>query len=106
MSLYGLNRGFYAYASDNGTTYQVAITADDASAGSFGAAVAYGANPVYPRGWKMRHCYGISSGGVRTKIPLNSLANTIYAGSATTFTKHSVSFTVEGIIGEKRTAKS
>ena len=48
-TLYGLNRDFYAYISDNGTTYQVALTADYAVAGGFGSAVAYGTNPVFPR---------------------------------------------------------
>ena len=104
--LYGLGRNFYKYTSDNTTDYQVAITNDDASAGGFGAAVAYGSLPVYPRGWKMRHGYGVSGTGIRTKIPLNAPSNAIYVGTTTTFTKNAVSFAVEGLIGEKRTAKS
>lgn len=105
-NLYGLNRAFYSYTSDNGTSYQVALTADDASAGGFGAAIAYGSLPTYPRGWKLRKAYGLAAGPIRTKIPLNAPSNGIYTGGTTTFTKHAVTFNVEGIIGEKRTAKS
>ncbi len=104
-TLYGLSRAFYSYTSDNGTAYQVAITADDASAGAFGSAVVYGSLPTLPRGWKMRHVYGVSGTGIRTKIPCGLPANTNYV-SGGTFTKHAVSFTTEGQIGEKRTAKS
>jgi hypothetical protein len=105
MSLYGLQRGFYGYLGDNGTLYQVAITVDDANAGGF-SAVTYGANPSLPRGWKMRHCYGVN-GALRTKTPVASPAETLYTDGGT-FTKgpSSTSFTVQGIIGEKRTAKS
>ena len=104
-TLYGLNRNFYAYISDNGTTYQVALTADDAVAGGFGSAVAYGINPVFPRGLKMRIQYGINATYGRTKTPVANVGSAQWTAPST-FTKKSQTFTAEGCIGEKRTAKS
>lgn len=105
MSLYGLTRNFYAYISDDGNTYQVAITDDDASAGGFTSPVAPGTNPVYPRGWRMRKMYGLSSGGIRTKTPVASPFSTQWT-APTTFPKKGVTFNAEGAIGERRTTKS
>lgn len=104
-TLYGLSRNFYAYISDNGTTYQVAVTDNDAAAGGFGSPVAYGSLPVYPRGWKMRKQYGISSGNGRTKTPVADPASAQWTAPST-FLKHGATFAAEGSIGEKRTAKS
>lgn len=104
MSLYGLDRKFFGYTSDNGTVYQVAITTDDASAGGFGSAIDYGSLPVFPRGWKMRIQYGVN-GANRTKTPVSSPGATQWVAPST-FSKHSVVFNAEGCIGEKRTAKS
>jgi hypothetical protein len=104
-TLYGLGRGFYAYVSDDGNTYQVAITANDASTGGFGAAVAYGSLPVYPRGWKMRVQYGLSSGGIRTKWPV-ATTGTQWASPVNTTAKNGIAFVPQGSVGEKRTAKS
>ena len=104
-TLYGLNRNFYAYTGDDTTVYQVALTADDASAGGFGSPVAYGVNPVFPRGWKMRIQYGINATYGRTKTPVADASSTQWTAPST-FTKHSQSFNAEGCIGEKRTAKS
>jgi hypothetical protein len=103
--LYGLGRAFYAYTSDDTNVYEVALTNDDAAAGGFGSAVPQGTNPVYPRGWRMRKCYGVTDAGVRTKTPLNANTNTNYTAGGT-FTKKDTEFTVEGIIGEKRTARA
>jgi hypothetical protein len=108
--LYGLARGFYSYTSDNGQLYQVAMTQDDATAGSFASTV-YGTYPSLPRGWKMRKAYGVGSvsgNPVRTKIPLNSPTNSLWVAGTGTFSKgpSSTTFTAEGFIGEKRTAKS
>ena len=102
--LYGLSRSFYAYKSDNGTQYQVALTNDDAAAGGFGSAIAYGSKPVFPRGWKMRIQYG-SNMDVRTKTPVADPASSQWTAPST-FSKNSVTFSAEGCIGEKRTAKS
>jgi hypothetical protein len=106
--LYGLARHFYAYVSDDTTTYQVALTDDDAVAGGFGTAISYGSLPVFPRGWKMRLQYGVGTVGgnpVRTKTPVASPVATQWTAPST-FSKKSVTFTAEGCIGEKRTAKS
>jgi hypothetical protein len=104
--IYGLGRGFYAYTSDNTKQYQVAITIDDALAGGF-SATTYGTLPAMPRGWKMRKVYGVSSGGFRTSTPVATPTTTLYT-SGGTFVKGaaSTSFTSQGIVGEKRSAKS
>ena len=103
--LYGLGRNFYAYFSDTGTTYQVAITNDDAAAGDFGSPVTPGTYPSLPRGWRMRIQYGVSSTGIRTKIPVASYASTGWVEPAP-FTKNSVTFNPEGSRGEQRYTRS
>jgi hypothetical protein len=104
MSLYGLTRGFYAYVSDDGNTYNVAITADDADAGDFGDPVAAHAHPTYPRGWKMRIQYGVN-GTTRTKWPVSSVTSDSWTTPVVT-TKHAVAFTPEGTRGEQRYTRS
>lgn len=100
---YHLGRGCYAYVSDDGNTYQVGTSNDNAGAGGFSAA-APGDNPTYPRGWKMRHVYGVDADGNRTKLPIGTPTNSLFLDGGT-FDKNGVSFTVEGKIGEKRTNK-
>lgn len=104
MSLYGLQRGFYSYVSDNGTTYTVAITADQASAGSFAGPVNPSLNPALPRGWKMRRVYGVG-GGFRTSTPVGAPTISLYT-SGGTFNKHGQAFTSQGIRGEQRYTRS
>ena len=103
--LYGLSRSFYAYLSDNGTTYQVALTNDDAASGGFSTSVSPGFYPVFPRGWVMRKLYGIASSGVRTKIPVASASGSTWT-SPVTFTKNSIPFIAMGAIGERRINRS
>jgi hypothetical protein len=95
----GLARDFYAYHSDDGNVYNVATDVDNGAANG-ATSVAPGANPTFPRGWVMRHVYGNAS-GVRTKLPILLPTNTLYT-SGGTFSKASLTFTVEGKIGEKR----
>jgi hypothetical protein len=99
-----LDRSWVAYKSDDGNTYQIATTNFNILANG-ATAEAPGAHPEVPKRWRVRHVYGLSSGGIRAKIPILDPANAVYVGSGHTFTKNSVSFTVQGIIGETRTKR-
>jgi len=104
-TLYGLSRNFYAYTSDDGTDYQVALTVDDAAAGGFGSSVNPGVNPGFPRGWRMRIQYGTNATYGRTKTPVKDPASTQWTAPSS-FSKHSQTFVAEGCIGEKRINRS
>lgn len=104
-TLYGLGRNFYAYLSDDGNTYQVAITNDDATAGGFATAVVPGLYPPLPRGWRMRILYGVNGSVGRTKIPVASASLSQWTTPAS-FTKHSQTFEPEGARGEHRFTRS
>jgi|ERR1035437_137474 hypothetical protein len=97
------------YNSDAGGPYNVAISVPNKTAGSFNNA-APGAQTNYPRGWKMRHVYGLSVGTVNEshKLPIASAANALYQSGGNfsiAYIPGSVNFTVQGKIGEKRTNK-
>jgi len=99
----GLARAWGAYVSDDGNTYNVGVSVDNESAGGLSASTA-GANPAYPRGFVMRHVYGVASDGTRTKVPCGEPSTALYV-SGTSFSKGGKTFTVEGRIGEKRSYK-
>ena len=99
-----LARAFYEYLSDDGNTYQVATTQQNGTAQGATPATA-GANPTYPRGWKMRHVYGLDSDGNRTKLPVFLPSDGIFLGITATFGKNTKTYTVEGKIGEDRFIK-
>lgn len=99
-----LTRGFFAYKSDDGDTYQLATTLQNGSAQS-ATPVSAGTNPAYPRGYKPRIAYGVASGGARTRLPILDPANGIWTESTLTFTKDSTTYTVEGLRGEQRYTK-
>ncbi len=105
MVAQNMDRSFYAYISDDGNTYQVGTTIENGTTANGATPVTYGANPVYPRGWKMRHLYGINA-GLRTKAPIFDPSNAKWTGGTTSFTKNSTSYSIEGRVGEKRFAKS
>ena len=102
-SPYHLDRGYAAYVSDDGNTYNIGTTNDNIDANS-ATAVAADANPAYPRGFVMRHVYGVASTGKRTKLPILDPTNELWT-TGTTFSKNAVSYDVQGRIGEKRTRK-
>ena len=97
-----LGRGFYAYISDDSNTYQIGTTAENGTNVNDATPVPAGTNPSYPRGWKMRHVYGLSEAGNRTKVPIFDPTNGLWLGTTTTFSKNGVSYTVEGKAGEDR----
>lgn len=93
---------FYGYTSDDGNDYSVKLSAEVAAAGGFGTAIAASSLPGWPYGPKnMRHVWGISVAGKRTRLPCKTGANATFVGGGT-FTVHSVVYTVQGAIGEAR----
>ena len=108
MGLYK-NLGLYVYNSDDGTTYNVGITAQEATAGGFTAAAA-GEQADFPKAWRMRYVLGyyITGTGVSfRKLPIASNTNPLYTGDQATFTitdnqGGSFTYTRTGEFGEKR----
>lgn len=98
-SVYGLTRQFYDYISDDGFTYTLSMSADSGVAQGASPTTAPGASP--PRGYKVRHIYGVAADGTRTKIPILDKSNPLWA-TTNTFDKHLVTFAVEGRKGENR----
>lgn len=98
---FGDTFGFYTYNSDNGNAYAVKLSTAVATAGGFEA----NTNPAgapWPYGPKnMRHVWGRSGAGKRARLPLADADNDLFI-SGGTFPSHSVTFTVEGVIGERR----
>lgn len=104
MSTYaGLARDWGEYTSDDGNAYNVGLSMDNLSQGGFPAATP-GSNPAYPRGFVMRHVYGVASDGTRARVPIASAGDALFI-AGTSFTKGGKSFDVEGRIGEKRSYK-
>lgn len=100
---YHLGRGYAAYLSDDTNTYNVGTTLDNISAQS-ASPVAADANPGFPRGFVMRHIYGVDGSGNRTKLPILDPSSALWL-AATSFTKNGVAYDIQGRIGEKRTRK-
>jgi hypothetical protein len=98
------SRNYYAYQSDDGNTYQVALAQSNATVGGFGSPVADGVNGGYPVGWKMRHLSALGAAGQRTIVPANSHSNAAYMNGGT-FTKNGVAYQIQGRIGERMTSK-
>ena len=96
---------FYPYTSDNGTVYVEKLSANVADIGGFGASVDPNSGPGWPYGAKsMRHVYGLDAAGNRTRLPLSAAGNALYT-SGGTFTLNGRAYTVEGMIGEKRSLR-
>lgn len=100
----GLNDTFlyYGYASDDTTTYAIKLSANVAAEGGFSSQVSPATTKVWPYGARnMRHVLGKDSAGHRTKLPIQTVGQTLYTGGGT-FTLNGRTYTVEGQIGEKR----
>jgi hypothetical protein len=98
----GYNRVFGTYQSDDGTVYMVGTTGDNAAAGGFSIVLPSAGFPSLPRGYVMRHVYGVASDGSRTKLPIATPATSLWT-SGGSFTKYGHTYDSEGKIGEKRT---
>lgn len=92
--------GFFTYTSDDGNDYTVHLNAAIAAAGGFTPSTSTLSN--YPRGWKMRHCYGEQTDGTRISVPINSPDYGLFAGVGASVTIHGQSYEFAGGIGEKR----
>lgn len=93
---------FYAYASDNGYQFSLKLTALVASQGGFTSKVDPRVVAPWPFGPKnVRHVYGVTTTGKRTRLPIATNSQTLYV-SGGTFTLAAGTYTVEGAIGEKR----
>lgn len=105
MVLQNLIRNFYEYVADDGVSYQVATTEQNAAVNG-ATPITPGSLPSFPRGWKMRHLYGFDPlDNARTKVPIFHAASTLWQGSTVTFTKNGAGYSVEGKIGEVRSQK-
>jgi len=99
---------FYPYVSDNGTTYDIKLSAADATAGNFPAAVAPLTNPPWP--WHTRDLRHVT--GYLTSNPLKHGRLIVHDAAFPLFTSggtwnNSVtgnSYTMLGAEGERRPA--
>lgn len=98
-----LARGYFAYKSDNGQTYQLATSIGNGSTAQGASPLAPGVNPAFPRGWKPRIVYGLSTDGTtRTKVPILDPGDGLWTGATVSFSKDGLTFIVEGKRGEDR----
>jgi hypothetical protein len=97
---------FYGYSSDNGHTYAIKLSTLVATQGGFGSTVDPNTTPPFPYGPKnVRHVWGKSSTGKRTRLPISTASFGLYV-SGGTFTLGAGSYDVEGAIGEARKLNS
>lgn len=94
----------YQYFSDDTKVYQVKLSEDDAGSGGFG--LASGTEPIWPFHNKhMRHVWGRTSDGKRTRLPCADQSNTLFTTGGS-FTLQGRPYTVYGQIGEFRDARN
>jgi hypothetical protein len=94
--------GFYMYTSDDTTAYGVKLSAAVATAGGFSDPAAPGSDKMWPfESRNMRHVLGKDGSGHRTRLPIAENDDTKYV-SGGTFTLGARTYTIEGIVGEKR----
>jgi hypothetical protein len=105
---FGDTFGFYPYASDNGNVYNVKLSAADAAAGGFPAAVAPLANPPWPWHEKdLRHVTGFNSANKlkHGRLVIYIVTNPLFTtGGTWTNSTTTQTFTVLGAEGERRPA--
>jgi hypothetical protein len=97
---------FYEYISDNGNTYSLKLSALVAVAGGFGTIADPNATPPFPYGPKnVRHVWGKSSAGKRTRLPIKNSGDSLFV-SGGSFSLAGGTYIVEGCIGEARRLNS
>jgi hypothetical protein len=100
--------GFFDYVSDDGNTYKV--KGDATNAAQTGGVTAT-STAWYPKGWVLRYLLASASGQPRRRVPVYDPANAIWTGGTTTIplqvagTAGTVTFTITGRFGEKRTSR-
>src|SRR6266540_3146739 len=93
---------YYGYQSDDTQTYVVKLAAGTGTAGGFTEVTDPLSLGQYPYGPKnMRHVWGVSSTGKRARLPIKGPDTALFI-SGGTFALHSVTYTVQGAIGEAR----
>lgn len=100
--------GFFDYVSDDGNTYK--LKGDASNAAQTGGVTAT-ATAWYQRGWVPRYLLASATGQPRRRVTVYDPTIGLWTGSTNTIalqvagTAGTVSFTVTGRIGEKRTAR-
>jgi hypothetical protein len=93
---------FFQYTSDNGSEYSLKLSVDVANQGGFTTQVSPSAAVPFPFGPKnVRHVWGVTSSGKRTRLPIATSDFGLYV-SGGSFTLAAGTYAVEGQIGEKR----
>ena len=99
---YGDTFKFYDYASDRGDTFVVKLSSAIASEGGFTENTDPQSGIAWPYNSKnMRHVWGKASSGKRARVPIAAADDDKFT-SGGTFTLHTVSYTIQGAIGEQR----
>jgi hypothetical protein len=100
-----MSRQFAQYISDDGNTYLVGTTVQDATAGGFASGTP-GGLPPYPRGWKMRRVFCTSANG-RCTVPISDPASSNWSSNTGPFglSKNGQTYAIVGWRGERRTFK-
>ncbi len=100
--------GFFKYISDDGNTYKA--KGDASNAGQTGGAAST-TDPWYPKGWVQRYILCAASGQPRRRVPVYDPTIAVWVGGTTTValqvagTAGTVTFTITGRFGEKRTSR-
>lgn len=96
------------YTSDDTKQYNKGVSSANINPGGFPLS-GVGSAANYPRGWTMRHVYGVTSAGdSRHSLPCASRDNSLFVNGGTFSTPYitgSPGWNVDGKIGEKRANK-
>src|SRR5438874_7196339 len=100
--------GYFDYVSHNGTTYK--LKADASNAAQTGGVTAT-STVWYQKGWVPRYILCSAAGQPRRKVPVFDPTIGVWTGSTATValqvagTAGTVTFTITGRFGEKRTSR-
>lgn len=93
---------FYSFVGEDENNYCIKLSDAVAAVGGFSNQVSPRTVPPWPfHARNLRHVYGKSASGSRTRVPIHDASVTIFI-SGGSFTLHGVSYDTEGAIGEKR----
>jgi hypothetical protein len=92
----------YQYTDDGGSNYDVKLAANVAAAGGWGTGYKGRTNgPWIAKHKDLRHVSAVAPSGQKVKLPIASNTNTLYTVGGT-FSLHGLTYSVEGIFGEKK----
>lgn len=96
--------GWYLYYSDDGTSYNVRMSAMVAGAGGFNPSTK-GAAPPWPyHRSDMRHVSGKWAAGKSGALPISQVTNGKFTTAAGSWTTYGHTYTITGAEGERRPA--